>query len=88
MSWTQTVGIWTFAGTRDLSDEPAMLMLSLILLSAALLVCNLIYCGQHIMADLHQSRRVQIVWGVAALSGSVLALIVMLWAILASLAHL
>ncbi|KPL67744.1 hypothetical protein SZ64_06195 [Erythrobacter sp. SG61-1L] len=65
-----------------------MLMFSFILLTATLLVCNLIYCGQHIIADLHRSRRAQMVWGLLALAGAIAALVAMAWGTLASLAHL
>ena len=64
-----------------------MAMLSFILLTAILLVCNLIYCGQRIAADFNHSRYAQMAWGALALSGSLTALVAIVWAILASLAH-
>ena len=63
-------------------------MLSFVLLTLALLACNLIYCGQRITADVRHSRRGQVTWGLLALSGSLLALVAMVWATVASLAHL
>jgi hypothetical protein len=62
-------------------------MLSLILLLLALIMCNIFYCGQHIIADLRQSQHAQGAWGMLALSGALLALIAIVWALLASLAH-
>lgn len=62
-------------------------MLGFILLTLALLFCNLIYCGQHIAADLRHSRHARMTWGLLALSGSLLAVVAMVWATLASLAH-
>ena len=53
----------------------------------ALLVCNLIYCGQRITADVRHSRHAQVTWGLLAFSGSLLAMVAMVWATLASLAH-
>jgi len=62
-------------------------ILSFILLTPALLVCNLIYCGQRITADVRHSRHAQVTWGLLAFSGSLLAMVAMVWAALASLAH-
>jgi len=62
-----------------------MQLFSFILLVDALIVCNLIYCGQHIIADLRSSKRAQVALGVAAFSGALLAMLAMTWATLASL---
>lgn len=62
-------------------------MLLLILLSLALLVCNVIYCGQRIMIDWKHSRNAQGTLGLLALSGALVAFGAMVWALLASLAH-
>lgn len=80
-----TAAIAPIADIRRLSDNPAVLIL--ILLSVTLLVCNLIYCGQRIVADARQSRLAQMSWGLLALSGSIIALAAMVGATLASLAH-
>jgi hypothetical protein len=62
-------------------------MLSLILLSLAFIVCNIIYCGQHLIADWRRSQHAQSAWGMLALSGALMALLAIIWALLASLAH-
>lgn len=62
-------------------------MLTLILLSLALLVCNAIFCGQHVVTGWKQSRSAQVTWGLLALSGAVVALVAIVWVLLASLAH-
>ncbi len=48
-------------------------ILMVILLTLALLVCNLIYCGQRIMADLRQSRRTNVTLGSFAFCGALMA---------------
>ena len=63
-------------------------ILIIILLSLALLVCNMIYCGQRIMADLRHSRRAEVTWGSLAFCGALMAVLSMVWATAASLAHL
>jgi hypothetical protein len=68
-----------------LGDDPAMLIL--ILLSLVLLACNVIYCGQRTLTDWKQARNTQATWGLLALSGALIALVAMVWALLASLAH-
>lgn len=62
-------------------------MLILILLTLALLLCNVVYCGQFAVADWKQSRHARGVWGLFAFVGAVTALLVMVWALLASLSH-
>jgi hypothetical protein len=62
-------------------------MLTLILMSLALLVCNAIYCGQRVIADFSHSQPAQGSWGLVALSGTLMALVGIIWALLASLAH-
>ena len=63
-------------------------ILMVILLTLALLVCNLIYCGQRIMADFRQSPRANVTLGSFAFCGAVMSTVSMVWATLASLAHL
>ncbi len=65
-----------------------MQMVSFLVATMGLLVCNLAYCGKRIMADVRHGPSAEIAWGAMALSGSVLALVSMVWATLASLAHL
>lgn len=62
-------------------------MHTFILLLLALLTCNAIYCGQHVMAAWRQSRSGQVAWGFLALLGAMMALVATVWAMLASLAH-
>lgn len=65
-----------------------MQMVSFLIVTMGLLICNLAYCGKRIMADVRHARSAEITWGIMALSGSVLALVSMVWATLASLAQL
>ena len=58
-----------------------------ILLTLALLVCNLIYCGKRIVADLRHSRSAEVTWGSLAFCGALMAMVLMVWATAASLAH-
>ncbi|MBB4047904.1 hypothetical protein [Sphingomonas zeae] len=81
-------GFRPVAGIRWLRDDPVMQMVSLLIATMGLLVCNLAYCGKRTMADVRHARKAEIAWGAMALSGSVLAMVSMVWATLASLAHL
>ncbi|GAA3702215.1 hypothetical protein GCM10022268_10000 [Sphingomonas cynarae] len=63
------------------------MVLSLILLLLALIVCNIIYCGQRIIADWRRLQHAQGAWGMLALSGALIALVAILWVFLGSLAH-
>ena len=74
-----------FADILCLGDDPAMPIL--ILLSLALLACNVIYCAQRTLTDWKQAQNAQATWGLLALSGALMALLAMVWALLASLAH-
>jgi len=71
-----------------MGEDRWMLTPDTILLFVTLLLCNLIYCSQRVMADLRRSRRGQAIWGFMALVGALIALGVMIWAALASLAYL
>lgn len=62
--------------------------LMVILMTLALLVCNLIYCGQRLMADLRQSRRANVTLGSFAFCGALMATVSMVWVTLASLSRL
>lgn len=56
-----------------------------ILLALILLVCNLAYCGQRIVVDMRASKRDDVVYGLLALCGALLALVLMSWATFTSL---
>jgi hypothetical protein len=62
-------------------------MLIVIALSLALLACNVAFCGHRVTIDWSHGRSAQVIWGLLALSGALMAFFAMLWALLASLTH-
>ena len=59
-------------------------MRTFILVSFALLVCNVIYCGLGVIADFRHSRPAHGALCLLALSGALMALTGIIWAVLAS----
>lgn len=68
------------ADIRHLGEDVTVGILNIILPTLALLVCNLIYCGQRIMADLRHSRRADVTWGSLAFYGALMAVVSIVWA--------
>ncbi|WP_066726528.1 hypothetical protein [Sphingomonas pituitosa] len=65
-----------------------MPILIFVSLALVLLVCNMFYCGRSVIVDARRSQRASTTLGVLALSGAMMASVAMVWATLASLAHL